>query len=299
MVLVVGATGMVGGEVVRRLVADGMPVRAMVRTTSDPARVASLRELGSEIVEGDLRDPASLRAACRGERDVIATVSSMPFGYVPGVNDIDSTDRRGMLDLVDAARAEGVERFVYTSFSANLDRPFPLRDAKREVERHLAASGLTYTILRPSCFMEVWLSPAVGFDPGAGKVTIYGTGEAGVSYIAIPDVAAFAVAALSEPGMRDAVVELGGPMPVSQLEAMRLFEHVAGRKLEATFVPTAALDAQAAAATDGMQRSFATLMRCVADGDAIEMGRTATLVTGPLTSVEAFAARSVPASTGV
>jgi uncharacterized protein YbjT (DUF2867 family) len=299
MVLVVGATGMVGGEVCRRLVSAGTPVRAMVRSTSDPVRVAGLQDIGVEVVEGDLRDRASLAAACAGQASVVTTVSSMPFGYVPGVNDIETVDRGGMRGLVDAARAAGVQQFIYTSFSRNLDRPFPLRDAKREVEQHLAGSGMTYTILRPSCFMEVWLSPAVGFDPGNGRVTIYGSGEAGISYIAIGDVASFAVAALTEPAMQDAFVELGGPIPVSQLEAVRLFERATGRTFEVTFVPETALDAQAAAATDGMQRSFATLMRCVADGDPIDMETTARLVPQPLTSVEAFAARMIPAAAAV
>jgi uncharacterized protein YbjT (DUF2867 family) len=299
MVLVVGATGMVGGEVCRRLVSAGTPVRAMVRPTSDPARVQALRDIGVEVVEGDLRDRASLAAACAGQAAVLTTAASMPYGYVPGVNDIETVDRRGMLDLIDAARDAGVTRFVYTSFSGNLDRPCPLRDAKREVEQHLIGSGMPYTILRPSCFMEAWLSPVVGFDPGNGKVTIYGSGEAGISYISIRDVVSFAVAALTEPAMQDAVVELGGPAPVSQLEAMRLFERAADRTFEVTFVPEVALDAQAAAATDAMQRSFATLMRCVADGDPIEMETTARLVPEPLTSVEAFAARMIPAAAAV
>lgn len=71
-----------------------------------------------------------------------------------------------MKNLIDAAVRAGVGHVIYTSFSANLDLDFPLGRAKRAVEAHLIASGMAYTILRPSCFMEVWLSPAVGFDPG-------------------------------------------------------------------------------------------------------------------------------------
>lgn len=299
MILVVGATGMVGGEICRRLAAAGMPVRALVRSTSDPARVAGLRELGVQPVEGDLRDPGSLAAACAGVDAVIATVSSMPFSYVPGVNDIESTDRAGMLDLIEAARAAGVRHVTYTSFSGHLDREFPLRNAKREVERALAASGIEHTILRPSCFMEVWLGPAVGFDPANGRATIYGSGEAPISWIAIPDVAAFAVASLTAPEARNAVLELGGPRPIPPLEAVRIFESALGRPIEVSHVPVEALDAQVAAATDPMQQSFAALMRCTADGDAIEMGRTRDLIPEPMTTVEAYAARVAPAVTAV
>lgn len=86
------------------------------------------------------------------------------YRNVPGQSDIRTTDLNGEITLIDAAVAAKVRQFVYTSFSGNLDLDFPLRNAKRAVEQHLQRSGLTYTILRPSFFMEVWLSPAVGFD---------------------------------------------------------------------------------------------------------------------------------------
>ena len=211
MILVGGATGLVGGQVCARLAAGGVGVRALVRVTSSPEKVAGLRAQGVEVVEGDLRDAASLDAACAGVDAVICTVSSMPFSYEPGVNDIQTTDLDGVTNLIDAAARAGVGHFVYTSFSANLDLDFPLGRAKRAVETHLMNSGMEYTILRPSCFMEVWLSPAVGFDPGNGTVTLYGEGTKPVSYIATADVAAFAVASLTAPAARNAVLELADP----------------------------------------------------------------------------------------
>ncbi len=269
-------------------------MRALVRATSDPAKVRLLREAGVEVVEGDLRNPASLTAACQGVDALVSTVSAMPFSYVPGVNDITTTDTIGMRNLLDAAISTGVKRFVYTSFSENLDLDFPLRNAKREVERWVMDSGLEYTILRPSCFMEVWLSPAVGFDPANGTATIYGHGEHPISWIAASDVARFAIVALASPATLNAVLELGGPLPLTPLEVVGIFEAVVGRKLELTFVPAEALTAQQEQATDPMQQSFTGLMRCYAAGDPIEMGRTAMLLPEPLTTVEAFATASVP-----
>jgi uncharacterized protein YbjT (DUF2867 family) len=289
MILVVGATGMLGGQVCRNLAQAGRPVRAMVRTTSDPAKVAALRAMGAEVVQGDLRDAASLVAACRGADAVIETVSAMPFSYVAGENDIGTTDTGGSASLVAAARLAGVTHFVYTSFSRNIDDPFPLRDAKRATEALLRSSGMDYTILRPSCFMEVWLTPAVGFDYPNGKATIYGTGDAGISYIAVPDVAEFAVRSLDASAARNAVLELGGPQPVSQMEAVRTFERAAGRSFETTHVPVEALDAQYDAATDPMQRSFAGLMRCVARGDTIDMSPALEALPVRLTSVTEYA----------
>ncbi len=63
MILVVGATGHLGGEICRRLAARGLPVRGLVRPTSAPEAVSALRAIGAELIEGDLRDPASLLRA--------------------------------------------------------------------------------------------------------------------------------------------------------------------------------------------------------------------------------------------
>ena len=291
MHLVVGATGMVGGEVCRLLASAGKPVRAVVRPTSHAEKVRALQALGVETVQGDLRDRASLDAACKNVEAVIVTASSMPFAYKPGENDIATTDHQGMLDLVDAARAGGVHHVIYTSISANMNLDFPTGNAKRAVEQHLRRSGMTYTILRPGFFMEVWLGPAVGFDVATGKVTIYGTGHQPIAWIAAPDVARFAVASLENPAAVNAVLELGGPANVSPLEVVNIFEKATGRKLDVQFVPAEALAAQQSAATDPMQKSFAALMRCVAAGDPIDMRATLKAFPLQLTSVEEFAHR--------
>ena len=294
MILVVGATGLVGGEVCRRLAAREIPARALVRATSDPAKVEALRTLGIEVVEGDLRDPASLTDACRDVSAVIDTVSSMPFAYQPGINDIATTDLEGALHLIDAAKAAGVERFVYTSFSGNIDLDFPLRNAKRTVEAYLKLSGLTYTILRPSYFMEVWLSPAVGFDPANAKATIYGTGANPISWIALGDVAEFAVRSLDAPAARNAILELGGPAALTPAQVVEIYERLHGRPFEVGYVPAEALAAQQAAAGDPMAQLFSGLMRCYADGDAIDMRATLRDFPVVLTSVDEHAAATAP-----
>lgn len=286
--LIVGATGMVGSEICTRLVAQGKAVRALVRPTSDPAKVSHLKALGVETMQGDLRNRTSLDAACRAVETVMTTASSMPFTYKPGENDIRTTDLEGEMSLIDAAKAAKVRHFVYTSFSGHLDLDFPLRNAKRAVERYLKASGLTYTILRPSCFMEVWLSPAVGFDAANGKAVIYGDGTKPLSWITTPDVAAFAVASLGNPAARNATLELGGPEALTPLQVVKIFEEAQGRKFDVQFVPAEALKAQQIAATDPMQQSFAGLMRCVAAGDAIEMREILKAFPIKLTSVKEY-----------
>src|SRR6185503_19685175 len=154
MILIVGATGMVGGEICRLLAAAHKPLRALVRASSDPSKVEALKALGASIFTGDLRDRASLDAACRGVATVVSTASAMPFAYVPGDNTPHTTDRDGYLSLVDAARDAGVQHFVYVSVPV-APMSSPLLDAKRAVEARLRASGLPYTILQPTFFTEV------------------------------------------------------------------------------------------------------------------------------------------------
>jgi uncharacterized protein YbjT (DUF2867 family) len=273
-ILVVGATGLLGSEICSQLTEAGKKVRALIRDTSDPAKVSRLESLGVETVFGDVRDRASLDRACRGVDAVISTVSSVPFSYQPGINDFQTVDLNGVTNLIEAARANGVSHFIYTSFTGNINTDFPLNNAKRKVERQLQESGLVYTILRPSYFMEVWLSPVVGFDPANAKATIYGAGQNPISWIAIEDVARFAVTVLDNPAARNAVLEMGGPEALSPLQVVKMFEQAGGRSFELQFVPEETLDAQFAAAPDPFQKSFSGLMQFIARGDPIEMDET-------------------------
>ena len=291
MNLVVGATGMVGSEICRLLAASGKPTRALARSTSDPAKVEKLKSLGVNLVQGDLRDAASLRSACQGVKKVITTASSMPFAYIPGQNTPATTDEAGALSLIGAAREAGVEHFVYTSFHP-MAASFPLQDAKRVAEKRLRESGLSYTILQPTNFSEVWLSPAVGFDYPNHKVTIYGRGENPISWISFLDVAQFAVASLDNPAARNATLELGGPQGISPINVVKIFEQIGGKPFEVSHVPTEALEAQLAEASDPMQKSFAGLMLSYAGSRSIDMVATLKAFSLKLRTVEDYA-RSV------
>jgi uncharacterized protein YbjT (DUF2867 family) len=272
MNLVVGATGLLGGEICRLLAQQGQAVRALVRETSNAEKVAGLKALGAQIVYGDLKDPASLAAACRGASAVISTASST-LSRQEG-DSIESVDRHGQLNLIDAAEAAGVEHFVLISF-ANSEVDFPLQSAKRAVEDRLRVGRMTYTILQPSFFMEVWLSPALGFDLANAAAQVYGAGDRRLCWISFQDVAQFAVAALDNPHARNAVIQLGGPEGLSPLDVVSLAEQALGKPFAVQHVPEEALRAQHASAADPLQQSFAALMLMYAHGDAIDM--TATL----------------------
>lgn len=289
MNLVVGATGYLGSEICRQLVQQGKPVRALIRPTSDPAKVEALRALGVETIEGDLKNPDSLAAACHNVAAVVSTATTTTSRQEG--DSIETVDQEGQRNLIEAARGAGVEKFVFISFRDNPNLKFPLSATKRDVEKRLMESGLTYTILQAGYFMEMWLGPALGFDYPNAKATIYGSGENGISWVSLVDVAQFAVAALDNPAARNAVIEVGGPEALSPIEVVQTFEEVSGRSFEVQHVPEEALRDQREQATDSLSQSFAGLMLQYAQGDAIDMSQTLQRFPITLTSVRDYAKR--------
>ncbi len=285
-VLVAGATGFLGGEICRQLTAKGKKVRGLVRSTSDAAKVANLKSAGVDIIEGDLKDPSSLENALKGVSAVISTVSST-FSRQDG-DSIQTVDDEGQYNLINAAVAAGISKFVFISF-CGMDAEFPLQKAKRRTEKHLAESGLDYTILQPTFFMEAWLSPALGFDYPNAKATIYGEGKNRISWIAVKDVAAFAVASLDNAAATNKTFQLGGPAALSPLEVVSIFETSHGNKFTLQFVPEAALQAQKSSAPDPLSESFAALMLAFAGGSEIDMKEPLAIFPLPLTSVNEYA----------
>src|ERR1700675_4283667 len=124
MILVVGATGLLGTRVCERLRAAGQPVRALVRRTSNPEKVNALRSLGCELATGDLKDPPQIQSACQGISALISTASST-LSRQPG-DSIESVDLEGQLTLVGAARNAGIRRFTYVSFREGESFKMPL-----------------------------------------------------------------------------------------------------------------------------------------------------------------------------
>jgi uncharacterized protein YbjT (DUF2867 family) len=293
MTLVVGATGLVGMEICRRLKGEGHPPRALVRPSSDPAKRAELLSLGAELALGDLKDVGSLRRACAGMRSVISTASSA-LSRQEG-DSIQTVDAEGQLALVEAAKSAGVEHYVFVSFRDNPSVQYPLTQAKRAVEWRLKASGMAYTILQASYFMEVWLTPMLGFDYASGKVKVYGDGNNRLSWVSFRDVARVAAAVLHEPGARNKVIEVGGPQALSPHEVVRMFEAAGAAEIGVEHVPEAALRAQMDTAEDPMQKSFAGLMLQYAGGDAMDTTELQRLFPFERTSVRDYVSARLPA----
>jgi uncharacterized protein YbjT (DUF2867 family) len=286
--LVVGATGFLGSKICKELAAQGKPVTAMVRSGED-AKVASLRDAGVELVEGDLKDPASLLQACGGKTAVISTASAS-LSRQAGDN-VQSVDLDGQRSLVEAAKAAGVAKFVYISFSSNMTTDGPVTAAKRVVEQHLIASGLDYTILRCGFLMEIMVAPIVGFDYANGKAVVYGSGENPLSLLSMADVARMVALCLDSPAASNAVIEFGGPAPVTLHELVAAFEEVSGRPFEMQHVPEEALVAAWEGSADPVSKSINALMVDFARGDVIQMDQTLATFPVEMTSVRDYAAK--------
>jgi uncharacterized protein YbjT (DUF2867 family) len=235
MILVVGSTSRVGTRTIPRLLAQGEAVRAMTRTPSKP-EAETLRKMGAEVVQGDLRDPASVTRACQGVDKVLA----LAHGFTPGQadNNPHSVDAVGNHTLIDAAKAAGVKHFVFTSIlGVSPTSMMELFRIKYATEQYLQQSGLSYTILRAAAFMEFWAAMVGEPILKTGKTTIFGGGNNPINFVSADDVAQFAVMALDEPRMRNQVIDVGGPENLTFNQVAEIFEKISGRPAKISHIP--------------------------------------------------------------
>jgi uncharacterized protein YbjT (DUF2867 family) len=190
-IVVCGATGRQGGAVVRHLVADGWPVRALSRTP-DSAKARALADIGIEVSEADMADRSSLDAAIAGAYGVFSVQNGMTSGFeaevVQGRN------------VADAARAAGVRHLVYGSAGIGSRTGIPSWDAKVAVTEHMRELELPLTVFRPEAFMELMSDPA--FYPAVGvwhvMPKLMGGGRV-VPWLAVDDLGAIVAKAFANP----------------------------------------------------------------------------------------------------
>jgi uncharacterized protein YbjT (DUF2867 family) len=232
-VLVAGATGDLGGLITHRLLEGGADVRVLVREGS---AYEALVAAGAETVFGDLKEPDSLSAACKGVDAIVTTANSVGRG---GEDNVESVDLRGNRNLIEAAEAAGVRRFVFTSaLGAAEDSPVEFLRAKAQTEQRLRASGMSSTILEPNLYMEIWIPAVVGGPAlGGGPVTLVGEARRRHSMVSRSDVAAYATGALSSKEAEGQTLVLGGPEAVSWRDVVSAFEKELGRDIRVDTVP--------------------------------------------------------------
>jgi uncharacterized protein YbjT (DUF2867 family) len=218
MILVTGATGSIGAHLVRLLLDRGVPFRALVR---DPAKGQAL---GCDYVVGSFDDPGSLAAAMKGvDRLFLNTAGAQP------VADGEQPMIRQQRAAIDAARVAGVTRVVKVSVWHAHQGGRLAEGAHWEIEQYLKASGLGWTILQPSGFMQNFVTGAGTFTAEGGLVGAYG--HAGVSYIDCQDIAACAATLLTGTAGVGETYVLTGPQSLTHADVAREISTVLGRSV--------------------------------------------------------------------
>jgi uncharacterized protein YbjT (DUF2867 family) len=222
MILVTGATGQNGTELIRRLSADGVPLRALVRDRAKAAALASLPNV--EIVEGDMARPETLTAALRGISRAMLISSS-----VPAMLDVQA-------NLIAAASAAGVRYVVKLSgIMPEIDSPFRFARMHGEIEQRLEASGMAFTHLRAGEFMTAYFRQVPSI---VAKGAIFlPMADARIASIDIADVADVAALALTTSGHEGKIYRLTGPEALSMGEVAEKLSAATGKSVRYVDVP--------------------------------------------------------------
>ncbi|WP_071189923.1 SDR family oxidoreductase [Trichormus sp. NMC-1] len=232
MILVTGATVGIGRRVVRLLRQQQQPVRSFVRLTS---HYSELEHRGSDIFIGDLRREQDIQKACRGVKYIISAHGSG--------NDALSLDYRANIELIDQAKVQGVEHFVFISV-LGADRGYedaPVFKAKRAVERYLQSSGLDYTILRPAGLASNLLPLAEWFRE-TGLYLLIGDPKNRTSIVSTDDLARIVVDSLTVADACNQILSVGGAEILLREDIPRIFSRIFNKEPIVINVPLFAVD---------------------------------------------------------
>lgn len=225
-ILITGATGNMGGEVVRQFLHQSVPIRALVR---DPRKATALADQGVELAAGDFSQVDSLDAALQGIEQAFLVMPNDP-------NQIELE-----CQFIDAAQRAGVRHLVKLSVLRSGEVPSTFQQWHRQIEQHLEASGMAWTHLRPNMFMQNmrWFIPTM-VQQGA---FYHSVGDAKIAHIDVRDVAAVAALCLSQPGHEQQAYELTGAEAVSFDQVAAYFSEALHRPIQYTSVAPADLKA--------------------------------------------------------
>jgi uncharacterized protein YbjT (DUF2867 family) len=233
-ILVTGATGTVGREVVPRLAVEGVEVRAAARHP----QMLALPEEYVETMAMDLRNPSDLDRALEDVEKILY------------VSPLDETMVEHAALMVDRAQAQGVRHVVRLSaLGVDSSRKITLAKVHREVERIIRGSGIEWTFLRPNSFMQNFIT-YWGESIRKEDAFFIPQGQGRVSIIDARDIAEVAVVALTQSGHAGKVYELSGPEALSNYEIAKTLSAVLGREVSYRDIP--AEEARAALIGRGM-----------------------------------------------
>lgn len=220
-ILVVGATGTLGRQIVRNALDEGYEVKCLVRNFQ---KAAFLREWGAQLVKANLCGPDSLPPCFEDVTAVIDAATARPKDSIYEV------DWQGKVNLIKAALDAQVERYVFISI-LNCEQydDVPLMNVKHCTEEFLKESGINYTILRPCGFLQGLIGQYA--IPVLEKQAIWVMGEAApIAYMNTQDIARFAVRSLKVPETNKGSFPLAGTRAWGGYELVRLCERLSGEE---------------------------------------------------------------------
>jgi uncharacterized protein YbjT (DUF2867 family) len=230
MILIAGGTGTLGTRIVRLLKARGLEMRLLART---PAR--ETEDDLVEVVAGDVLDPRAVERATSGARIVVSAIQGFSGGgdYSPR-----TVDCQGNSNLIQAARTAGVEHFILVSvYGAAPDHPMELFRMKYLAEQELQESGLAWTIIRPTAYMETWAAILGKPLLETGRTRVFGRGDNPINFVSANDVARYVELAVVDEGLRGGLVEVGGPEDLTMNQFAGTFEVLTGKEGKKSHVP--------------------------------------------------------------
>jgi uncharacterized protein YbjT (DUF2867 family) len=232
VITVAGGTGNLGAALVSRLVARGFDVRVATR---DPSRVVGRFAAEVEVTAMDVRDPATIARAIAHSRTVVSAITGFGGTEAGGAAAI---DRDGNRAIIAAANEHGVEHVVLLSVvQAAQDHPIELFRMKYAAEQELRASGLAWTIIRPTAYMETWVGLLGRPLLDTGRTRIFGAGTNPINFVSARDVAGLVECAVTDTRFRGQIVEIGGPEDITMNELVARFEAVTGASGTIDHVP--------------------------------------------------------------
>lgn len=234
-ILVIGGTGTLGRQIVRKAIDEGYDVRCIVRPRPIPADF--LRDWGATTVQADLSDPTSIPATLVGVHTIIDCATARPEESVGTI------DWEGKKALIQCAQAMGISRYVFFSIhNCEKHLEVPLMNIKAATEEFLKASGLDYTILRLCGFHQAIIGNYA--VPILEEKPVWGTSdETKTAYLDTTDLARMTMAALRAEGAHRASLTLAGPKAWTTREVIELCEKLADCNAKVNNVPVGVLKA--------------------------------------------------------
>lgn len=237
MILVVGGTGTLGQRVVTRLLDRGESVRVMARHADLPAELHDRG--GIEVRCGDVTRREDVVAAVDG----VTTIVYAAHGFLTSPA---AVDRDGTAHIVEAARRPGADVVLASIVGVAADSSVDLFRMKAAAEQHLTRSGVPWTIVRGTAYLETWIELFEQMAARSGRPLVFGRGRNPVNFVSADDVAALVVEAVTDRSTRGQTLALGGPENLSTVDLAAAVQRAAGRSAPPRHVPRAGLHVMAA-----------------------------------------------------